>query len=199
MPAGPLPDLPQIQLHHARPDSGLWRLARSDPALAAPYWAYPWSGGLALARYLLDHPQTAEGRRALDLGAGSGLVGIAAARCGAREVIAAETDPYAAVALELNAALNGLAISLMAGDVTLGPPPSVDLVLAGDVFYERELAGRVTAFLDRCVSAGIEVLVGDPGRAWLPIERLRRLADYPVADFGSPGGGTGSVFRLQVA
>ncbi|MEI9965880.1 MAG: 50S ribosomal protein L11 methyltransferase [Caulobacteraceae bacterium] len=176
--------LPQIRLHQARPDSGLHRLAEADEAgFGSPYWAYPWAGGLALARHILDRPETV-GRRVLDLGAGSGLVAIAAALAGAGEVTAADIDPYAVAALGLNAAANGAIISAICGDLTAGPPPAVDIVVVGDLFYDRALAGRVTAFLDRCLDAGIEVLVGDPGRAFLPRERLRVLARYPTPDFG---------------
>lgn len=181
----PVPGLGGVRLHRANPSSGLGRLAAGDEDhFGAPYWAYPWAGGLALARHILDRPQTAAGRRVLDLGAGGGVVGIAAARAGAREVIAAETDRYAAAALSLNAAANGVVIPVILDDMTAGSPPAVDLVAVGDLFYERGLALRVTAFLDRCLAAGIEVLVGDPGRAWLPRARLRLLAAYPVSDVG---------------
>jgi predicted nicotinamide N-methyase len=202
MPASPLPEIPQLRLHRAHASSGLWRLARRDQGLGAPYWAYAWGGGLALARWLLEHPEAAAGRRVLDLGAGSGLVGLAAARAGAREVLAAEIDPYAAPALALNAAANDVELRVVIEDLTGGDPPVVDLVLVGDLFYEQALAERVTAFLDRCLAAGLEVLIGDPGRAWLPHARLVRLADYAVTDFGGPGpSGTASssVFRLAPA
>ncbi|TGQ96195.1 methyltransferase, partial [Mesorhizobium sp. M1C.F.Ca.ET.204.01.1.1] len=112
----------------------------------------------------LDHPEIVTGRRVLDLGAGSGLVAIAAAKAGAAEVIAAEIDRNGIVALGLNAAANGVAITVIGEDVTAGPPPAVDLVLAGDVFYGHEVARRVIPFFDRCLAAGIEVLVGDPRR-----------------------------------
>jgi predicted nicotinamide N-methyase len=120
----------------------------------------------------------------LDLGAGSGLVGIAAAKAGAREVIAAEIDRNGVAAIGLNAAANGVEIAIVDKDITTGRPPAVDLVLAGDVFYGREVALRVIPFLDRCLAAGIEVLVGDPRRAELPLSRLRLLAEYKVPDFG---------------
>ena len=141
-----------------------------------------------LARYIFDHPATVAGRRVLDLGAGCGVVGIAAALAGADEVIAADIDRNAAAALELNAAMNGVALTVVGDDLTAGPPPAVDLVLAGDVYYDPGLALRVTAFLDRCAAAGIEVLIGDPGRAYLPRDRLRIIAEYPGAGF-RPGQG----------
>jgi predicted nicotinamide N-methyase len=140
-----------------------------------------------LARHILDRPKIVAGRSVLDLGAGSGIVGIAAARAGAREVIAAEIDAYAVAAIGLNAGANGVALSVVANDLTTGPPPAVDLVVAGDVFYEPSLAERVTGFLDRCIASGIDVLVGDPGRAFLPRAQLRLIVEHPTLDFGGPG------------
>lgn len=190
----PVPALPEIQFYTAHPGSGLRRLvepeddAEDTPEPQPPYWAYAWAGGTVLARYVLDHPMTVAGRRVLDLGAGSGLVGIAAAKAGASEVIAAEIDRNGVAAIGLNAAVNGVEITIVDKDVTAGPPPAVDLVLAGDVFYGREVALRVTPFLDRCLAAGIDVLVGDPRRANLPLSRLRLLAEYRVPDFGDAKG-----------
>ena len=148
--------VPQIRLYAAHPASGLWRLGRhalGQRTGAPPYWVYQWAGGIALARYILDRPDVVAGLRVPDLGAGSGLVGIAAALSGAGEVIAAEIDRNALAALELNAAENGVALTVVGDDLTAGPPPDVDLVAVGDLFYEQALAGRVTAFLDRCLAA----------------------------------------------
>jgi predicted nicotinamide N-methyase len=187
MPLAPAPSLPEILIHTAHPASGLWRLSEFDSDGVdppPPYWAYPWAGGAALARHFFDRPETVRGRRVLDLGAGSGVVGIAAAKCGAREVIAAEIDRHAIAALTLNAAANGVAIEAVLEDITGGDAPAVDLIAAGDVFYDRDLAERVTAFLDNCLAAGVEALIGDPGRTYLPHPRLRLLAEYPVRDFG---------------
>lgn len=187
----PVLSLPEIRLYTAHPASGLWRLAGNDSNdeegndPSAPYWAYQWAGGLVLARHILDRPEMVKGRRVLDLGAGSGLVGIAAAKAGARSVLAAEIDSNGIAAIGLNAALNGVAVTAVGDDLTGGPPPEVDIVLVGDLFYAPDLGERVTAFLDRCVAAGIEVLVGDPGRAHLPQTRLRLVAEYAVADVGS--------------
>lgn len=187
----PVPALAEIRFYTAHPGSGLSRLIdREDDADEAaaepqpPYWAYAWAGGAALARYILDHPMTVAGRRVLDLGAGSGIVGIAAAKVGARQVIAAEIDRNGVIAIGLNAAANGVAIAVVNDDITKGSPPSVDLVLAGDVFYGQDVAERVMPFLNRCFAAGIEILVGDPGRVHLPRSRLRLLAEYDVPDFG---------------
>lgn len=186
LPVAAVPSVPEIRLHKAGPSSGLWRLAETDEqGFGSPYWAYHWAGGLALARHVLDRPQTVAGRHVLDLGAGAGVVGIAAAKAGAATVIAAEVDRYAVEALKLNAAINGVAIRIMTDDLTAGPPPAVDLIAVGDLFYERGLAERVIAFLDRCLDAGIEVLIGDPWRAWLPRARLRVIAEYSVLDMGT--------------
>ncbi len=158
-----------------------------DEDFGTPYWAYDWGGGLALARHILDHPQTVAGRVVLDLGAGSGIVAIAAAKSGAKRVIAADIDHYAIAAIDLNAAANGVTVSTSLGDLTSGAPPDVDVVLVGDLFYEAGLAERVTSFLDRCIRSDIDVLVGDPWRSFLPRRRLRLLAQYPGLDFGNSG------------
>jgi predicted nicotinamide N-methyase len=177
--------VPEIVLHRAGPKSGLWRLAESDKDFDTPYWAYDWGGGLALARHILNYPEIVAGRRVLDLGAGSGLVGIAAAKSGAKHVIAADIDRYAIVATGLNAMANRVAISTFFGDVTAGLPPEVDVVLVGDLFYEEGLARRVTAFLDRCLGSNIDILIGDPWRTFLPRMRLQLIAEYPGTDFGN--------------
>lgn len=185
LPVLPVPGIPEIVLHKAVPASGLGRLAAADAAFGSPYWAYYWLGGLALARFVLDRPETVRGRRVFDLGTGSGLVAIAAMRAGAASVLAADVDPYAVTAAALNAAENGVAVETLHADLTEGPVPEVDLILAGDVFYDPEPAGRVMPFLTRCRAAGIEVLVGDPRRAPLPLERLRTLAEYQFAETDS--------------
>ncbi|WP_181167619.1 MULTISPECIES: methyltransferase [unclassified Mesorhizobium] len=190
----PAPALPEIRFYTAHPSSGLRRLvepegdAEDAPEPQPPYWAYAWAGGTVLARYVLDYPMTVAGRRVLDLGAGSGIVGIAAAKAGAREVIAAEIDRNGVAALGLNAKDNGVTISVICKDITTGPPPAVDLVLAGDVFYGPDVTQRMIPFLDRCLAAGVEVLIGDPRRSDLPLSRLRLLAEYQVPDFGDAKG-----------
>jgi predicted nicotinamide N-methyase len=195
----PVPSVPEIRLYTAHPASGLRRLL-GDADGPAPYWAYPWAGGIALARFVLDRPEIVAGRRVLDLGAGSGLVGIAAAKSGAGDVAAAETDLNGLAAIPLNAAANGVAVRALGEDVLAGEPPAVDVVLAGDVFYDADLAIRVEAFLDRCTARGLVVLVGDPGRRPLPRARLRLLARYAVADFGAAKSGetgTSAVFAFE--
>lgn len=186
MPVTAVPAVPEIVLHSATPASGLRRLIASGahPDPEPPYWAYHWAGGAVLARYFLDHPEIVRGRHVLDLGAGSGIVGIAAAKAGAMRVTAAETDGNAIAAQQLNAGLNGVCLTSMHADLTAGPVLDVDLVAAGDLFFAPDLARRVLLFLDRCLLAGATVLIGDPGRAHLPRERLRLIAEYAVPDFG---------------
>ena len=197
LPVAPVPGVPEIELHKASPTSGLTRLARQDEdGVGAPYWAHYWAGGLALARYVLDNPGAVAGRRVLDLGAGSGLVGIAAAKAGAREVAAVEVDRYAAAALNLNMKLNGVSISVVCADLTGGPPPETDVILVGDLFYAEELAERVTALLDRCSNRGIRALVGDPWRAHLPVSRLEELARYVVTESGTRSATPSGVFAF---
>ena len=181
-----IPSVPEIRLHQADSDSGLWRLAElGGQSFDTPYWAYPWGGGLALARYVLDHPELVDGHRVLDLGAGSGIVGIAAAKSGARDVVAVDIDRYAVTATQLNAAANSVRLSSLRGDIIDEPPPAVDVVLVGDLFYDETLAKRVTAFAHQCVEQSIDVLIGDPYRAFLPRSHLRVLAEYSVPDFGT--------------
>jgi predicted nicotinamide N-methyase len=147
-----------------------------------PYWSFPWAGGQALARYLLDHQDFVRGRRILDLASGSGLVAIAAAKAGAARAIANDIDPFAAAAQELNARANVVAIEPLLRDVLDDDPASldVDVVVAGDVCYERDLAARLMAFLRRAAAAGADVLLADPGRTYLPHEGLAPVAHYDV-------------------
>jgi predicted nicotinamide N-methyase len=195
LPLCPLPFLDGLRLHRAGPTSGLGQFAaRRGRDGYAPYWAYAWGGGLALARYLLDHPELVADRRVLDLGAGGGLVAIAAMKAGARSATAIDIDPDALAAIALNAEANGVAVAAICGDPLDGAPPDVDLALVGDLFYEATQARRTTAFLARCRAVPIAVLIGDPFRAHLPRERLIQLADYAIADFGdAPGAATASA------
>jgi len=165
-----------------RADLGLGAPGASERPddLPPPFWAYPWAGGIALARYLLDHRDEVAGRAVLDLGSGSGLVAIAAARAGAAAVTASDIDPMAVTAIGLNAAANDAAIIVATADLLAGAEfGHPDLVLVGDAFYERRMAHRVLSFLDRARAAGARVLIGDPGRTYLPPD-LRALASYPV-------------------
>ncbi len=188
----PVPGLPGISLYMAHPGSGLSRLARRDDD-PAPYWAYCWAGGAVLAHHILANPALVRGRRVLDLGAGSGIVAIAAATRGAVAVKAVDIDANAIAAIALNAEANGLSIEAIQTDLLSGEPPDVDIILAGDVFYDRQLADRALPFLTRCASAGIDVLIGDPRRAPLPKKQLRLIAEYAVADFGDSAQNTANV------
>ncbi|MBY5651820.1 methyltransferase [Rhizobium leguminosarum] len=199
LPISHVPSIPEIRLHTAGPASGLWRLAGRGEADPPPYWAYPWAGGAVLARHLLDRPEMVGGRRVLDLGAGSGLVAIAAAKAGAATVTAIDIDANAIAAIGLNAAINGVNIVAWAADIIEDQPPATDLLVVGDLFYDPSLALRVMAFLRRCQASGVEVLIGDPERAYLPQGELRRIATHAVADFGAGKGGKAvhaGVFRL---
>jgi predicted nicotinamide N-methyase len=182
----PVPTLPTLRLFQAGPESGLSQRGDAKPP---PYWAFVWGGGLALARYLLDHPMIVAGRSALDLGAGSGLVGIAAAKAGASRILAADVDPDALAAVALNAAENEVEVLAICEDLTLASPPPVDVVLVGDLFYERPLALRVESFLNRSAARGAKILVGDPGRKFLPSSRLSVVAEYPGVDFAETARG----------
>ena len=192
----PVPSLPEILLYTAHSGSRLSRLVTPDDA--APYWAYQWAGGLALALHLIAHPELVAGKRVLDLGAGSGLVGIVAARAGAM-ASAAEIDANGRAAIGLNAAANSVALPLVEVDIAGEAPPDFDIILGGDVFYLEEVARAMLPFLQRCAAAGITVLIGDPGRRDLPIDRLIALASYAVSDVGDGRNTTerlGTVYAL---
>lgn len=187
-------------LYTAHPGSRLSRLADpEDDDPPAPYWAYQWAGGLALAHHFAANPAVAAGRHVLDLGAGSGLVGIVAAKAGAT-VSAAEIDANGRAAIALNATANGVKIALLEIDISGEAPDGFDLIAAGDVFYNADVGRLMLPFLERCVAAGIDVLIGDPDRRDLPVERLERTASYAVGDVGDARTSTervGSVYRLR--
>lgn len=178
----PTPFVPEVRLHLAE-DAIVW-WARMEAAaghtLPPPYWASAWAGGQALARYLLDHPELVAGRRVLDLAAGSGLVAIAAALAGAGGVVANDVDPWAVAAVTVNARANRVAVVTTGSDLLDGDADGADLLLAGDVLYDAELAERVLPFLRRAAAAGAQVLVGDPDRGHLPAGALEVVARYPV-------------------
>lgn len=194
----PIPNLPEIKLYTAHPGSRLSQFAGDEDDPPAPYWAYQWAGGLALAHHFRANPDLVQGQRILDLGAGSGLVGIVAARLGAH-ASAAEIDPNGRAAIALNAAANGVALPLI--DIDLSEPPqNIDLIAAGDVFYNAEVAALMLPYLTNCAAAGIKILIGDPNRRDLPLARLEKLACYPVSDVGDQRASmdrTGSVYALR--
>lgn len=197
LPLTPVPMVPEVVLHTAHPGSRLRDLTGDHPDSQPPYWAYQWAGGTVLARYILDHPAVVAGQRVLDLGAGSGLVAIAAAKAGAASVTAAEIDPSGRAALALNVAANRVAIAIIGDDLLAGPPPDADLVMVSDLFYDAALARRVLPFLDRCQEAGLRVFIGDPYRKPLPLARLDLLAEYGVPDFGAKTPVRSGVFSLR--
>ena len=177
------PLVPEIRLHLAGEVVPLWQATEAELAergLPPPFWAFAWAGGQALARYLLDHPETVAGKRVLDFAAGSGLAGIAAAKAGAARVEAAEIDPFAAAAIGLNADLNEATVEVIAENLVERPNPGWEVVLAGDVCYERPMAEKVTAWLGALAAGGPEVLLGDPGRSYLPKAGLERVIAYAV-------------------
>jgi predicted nicotinamide N-methyase len=173
------PLVPEIKLHLATEVVPLWHATEEELArigMPPPYWAFAWAGGQALARYVLDHPGMVHGMRVLDIGAGSGLVGLAAARAGAASVLAADIDAFACAAIRLNAAANGCDIAVTEEDL-IGTPGAWDVILVGDLFYERPLAERLLAWLKLL---GTTALLGDPGRTYFPKAGVEKLASYPV-------------------
>jgi predicted nicotinamide N-methyase len=177
------PLVPEIRLHLASEVTPLWHATEATLAttqLPPPYWAFAWAGGQALARYILDHPETVHDKTVLDFGAGSGLVAIAAMKAGARGATAAEIDDFAAAAIGLNAAINDVAVAIECADVIGRSPAPWDMILVGDMCYERPLAERLTAWLRALVRDGATVLLGDPGRTYLPKEGLAPIARYTV-------------------
>jgi predicted nicotinamide N-methyase len=178
-----VPGVPGVRLHLADDAAPVWRATEEALGIAGapiPFWAFAWAGGLALARYIQEHPDEVAGRRVLDFATGSGLVAIAAARAAALRVIAADIDPFARVAVALNARANGVRIDYVGHDLLDRDPPDVDVLLAADTWYEGPLAERVMPWLQAAARRGTRVLVGDPGRRYLPASGLVALATYEV-------------------
>ena len=177
------PHAPELALHLADEVTPLWKLteeALEEIGLPPPFWAFAWAGGQALARYILDHPQIVAGKRVIDFASGSGIVAIAAAKAGAAQVLAADIDPFCGAALAVNAEANGVACDFTDADLLDAPLPPADVILAGDICYEKPLAARVLAWLGAARQAGATVLIGDPGRSYFPREGLDKLAEYQV-------------------
>lgn len=171
------PLVPEVTLLLAEDMHRTWSAIDEE---APPFWAFAWVGGQALARHVLDHPDLVRGRRVLDLASGSGLVAIAALRAGATAAIASDTDARARAAIALNAQANDVEIDVVGDVLDADEPLDVDLVLAGDVFYEQPMARLVERFCDEAVAAGVDVVVGDPGREYLPRRRVTALGSYDV-------------------
>jgi predicted nicotinamide N-methyase len=173
------PLVPEIKLHLASEVVPLWRATEEELArigLPPPYWAFAWAGGQALARYVLDHPEIVRRKRVLDIGAGSGLVGLAALKSGAAEVLAADIDAFACAAIRLNATANDCILTVTQNDL-IGEPGAWDVILVGDLFYERPLAERLLAWLE---PLGTPAMLGDPGRNYFPKSGVEKLASYSV-------------------
>lgn len=178
-----VPLVPEIVMYTATELTPLWTATAADLRAwdDSPFWAFPWAGGQALARYVLDNPAIVRGRRVLDFATGSGLVAIAAARAGATEVAARDVDPFCRAAVHLNSELNGVAIAFEEGSPLRDPLPDVDLVLAGDVFYERALAADALAWFRALVGRGVRVLAGEAWRTYAPSDGFAELAAYEVS------------------
>jgi predicted nicotinamide N-methyase len=173
------PLVPEIRLYLASEVVPLWRRTEEElnqMGVPPPYWAFAWAGGQALARYIIDHPETVRGRSVLDFGAGSGLVALAAAKAGAAKILAADIDRFSIAAIAANAEANGMAIATTQDDI-IGSDAAFDVILVGDMCYERPLAERLMAWLK---SREAVILLGDPGRSYFPKEGLERLAQYNV-------------------
>src|SRR3954471_18446655 len=194
------PLVPEVTLLVAADVVLLWEAMEEPQANAPsdpPFWAAAWPGGQALARHVLDHPEIVAGRTVLDLGAGSGLVAVAALRAGAARVVASEIDPYGRAAIGVNAELNGVGPLDVTGDLLDGEPDTgIDVVLAGDVCYDREMTARVLPYLGKAWLGGAAVYLGDPGRPYVPREGLVEVATFDVPDTEGPQVRRTTVWRL---
>jgi predicted nicotinamide N-methyase len=178
-----VPHAPEITLWLADEVTPIWRLTEEELGelgLPPPFWAFAWAGGQALARWLLDRPQEVSEKRVLDFAAGSGLVGIAAMKAGAAQVLCCDIDPFCGAAVALNAQANGVEVAFTDANLLDAPPPDVDVICAGDVCYEQPMAGRVLDWLASARAKGARVLIGDPHRTYFPREGLTFLAEYRV-------------------
>jgi predicted nicotinamide N-methyase len=177
-----VPHAPEIRLYVAEEATALWQKTEDElgeMGLPPPFWAFAWAGGQALARYILDHPAIVQGRTVLDVASGSGLVAIAAAMAGAREVQGADIDAFAAEAIAINAEANGVRVTPRLADL-VGTDEGWDVVLTGDIFYERDISERMWPWLAALEERGATVLIGDPGRSYLPKDKVEQIAQYRV-------------------
>lgn len=176
------PHVPELRLHLADDAVSLWQLTEEqlgELGLPPPFWAFAWAGGQALARYVLDHSDIVRGKRVLDVASGGGIVAIAAMKAGAASVCAVDIDAFAGEAALLNAALNDVQIAISSHD-PIGAPTDADLILVGDLFYDRDIAARLMEWLTALQREGKTVLIGDPGRTYLPKTPLEQLAEYAI-------------------
>jgi predicted nicotinamide N-methyase len=200
-----VPGLEEIRLHLADDVLPLWRASQietDDPDATVPYWAFAWAGGLAIGRYLRENPEAVAGLRVFDLAFGSGLCAIAAMHAGAAEATGADIDAFACAAIELNSRANHCRVDVVRRDVLDEGPPEVDVILAGDCWYDAGLAARVLPWLRRAHDRGIDVLVGDPGRRYLPTGELVELASYAVrttTELDDLDLKAGKVYRMRPA
>ena len=174
------PLVPEVKLYLAHEAVPIWQKTEEElgeMGLPPPFWAFAWAGGQALARHILDHPETVKGKRIIDLASGSGLVAIAALKAGAASALAADIDEFSIAAIRLNAAANGCLLDATSEDMLAKPAPVCDVILVGDMFYEKELAQRCFDFLK---TSKAEALIGDPGRSYLPKDKLIQVASYSV-------------------
>ena len=177
------PLVPEVKLHLAHEAVPLWQKTEEElgeMGIAPPFWAFAWAGGQALARYVLDHSSIVKNLKVLDLATGSGLVAIAAAQAGSTSAIAADIDEFATTAAEMNAELNRVSLKVKLEDLLHQQPPSTDVILVGDLFYEKTLATRCLAWLRQAQEQGAKIFIGDPGRSYLPRDQLEKLAEYNV-------------------
>ena len=177
------PHVPEILLRLADEAHDLWQRTEDELVeigLPPPFWAFAWAGGQGLARYVLDNPDTVRGKRVLDFASGSGLVAIAAMKAGAAHTLACDIDPICRAAIAVNAEANGVSLETTIADLLDAPPPPVDVILAGDICYEKTVAGRFMRWLETARAAGVKVLIGDPGRTYFPKSGLHQLAQYEV-------------------
>ncbi|WP_298985359.1 50S ribosomal protein L11 methyltransferase [uncultured Roseibium sp.] len=201
----PVPHAEEIRLHLADEAMALWQKTEEqlgEIGLAPPFWAFAWAGGQGLARYILDTPEVVRGKKVLDFACGSGLVGIAAMMAGAACCHSVDIDPFALAATKLNAALNSVSLTHETTDITASSLPDADVLFCGDVFYDQGMATKVLAMLERAAQEEMLVFIGDPGRSYLPEERLEELATYVVPVTGALEDNEikrTQVFRFQAA
>ena len=177
------PHTPELNLRLADEITPIWQMteeALAEIGLPPPFWAFAWAGGQALARYVLDHPELVRSRQVIDFASGSGIVGIAAMKAGAAHVLCADIDGFCQAALSLNQAANDVVCDFTDADLLEAPAPASDVILAGDICYEKPMTDRVMAWLQAARAQGATVLIGDPGRSYFPKSGLEKLAEYQV-------------------